>query len=412
MAKAVKLADITLEDRSKFLDAILIPADDENQLSAIIKTYSLDADKTSVTYTKIFPPKIDKTSAHYKNGLVEGVAPEPSSMEVGQYKTAVQQYGEYIPFTDKEWKHDAYELVKSYAVPYLRNKFGLLVKEKAFDAALSSANVITDCDLTQFDDLSRIKDILFNNGCDPIDGVNYLLFVPTEVASKMLGVYKDIVDHTTQKEAIIKGEIGEINGFRIIRCNTQALKDVGDGKYRFLAVGRSQVGNPLGKVAYGQDNGEIILKDLGENGQDPLNQNGSVGIKIDGVGWFVVDDSCIISGVSTLEGLKYTTEFNHANGSNIIHDVTTPTGITADVTNLTLAVGETYTFRVIKDADSSDISSTAKYFVSDTNLAAMDGTTTNKITAKKSGVVWVTITSDNSATTVQVIITNAKPTKA
>lgn len=291
------LKDLPLEQREQISDAIIYSAEHEGEFYTEVNHEKLDANKTSMTFIRSYLPKIDKTSERYKNGLMEGVTPDAEEINEAEFSVPVVENGWYFKFTNKAINH-AWLDIKARCSKFLGNIFKSYHDEKIADAYLSSANTVTGCDLLDEKDLLRLNTILFKNGAVPFAGGFYKLRVAPEVADAMLAKFKDIITHTTEKNAIVVGEIGELCGFRIIKSRLQAFAfNSSANTSKFVAYGMTAKGEyPVSIVAYDNMADSIILTPLGGLGNDPLKQRGAIGLYVDGHGFYVFDDGICVTG--------------------------------------------------------------------------------------------------------------------
>ena len=391
----IKLGDLPEEQKAEIKDLILYSMEHEGEFYTETNKEPLDANKTSMTYTRSYLPEIDKTSDRYKNGLVEGETPEPEKINEADFTVTVTENGWYYNYTNKLMNH-SYRPMKERFTKFLGNLSKSYHDEKIADAYLRSANVVTDIDLFDLEDLLKLADILYVNGARPF-GEFYKLKVAPEVATKMLVTYKDLFTHTTQKENIVKGEIGEIGGFRVIKSKLQAFKVGSDGKSKFIAYGTNDKGRyPVTQVAYDDMNGKIIVKPLGSNGNDPLNQRGSIGFYLDGHGFFVEDDSAVVRG--EVSGVTAVTAFDNANRSNLISSTIAASNIYPDVTVFELAKDATRTLAITDENNKTLTGCTFESTNTDIATVSEEGL----VTGVKQGTARIVISKGNAVCVVSV----------
>lgn len=402
----VKLGDLPQEEKEQIREAIIYSAEHEAEFYSDVNKTPLDENKTSMTYTRSYLPEIDKTSDRYKNGLVEGETPDPEKINEADFTVPVNENGWYYRFTRKTLNH-AYRNVKTTMTKYLQNIFNSYHDEKIADTYLSSANIVTSIDLLKLEDLLKLNTILFKNKATTFEGGFYKLRVGPEIADKMLVAYKDIITHTTQKESVVSGEIGEIGGFRIIKSRLQAFQ-VSSGKGKFVAYGLTQKGEyPVGITSYDDLNAEIIYHKPGTNGNDELNQRGSLGLFVDGHGFYMFDDSICVTGEATISGLTSVDVFDNSKRSNLVSETIAASNLYPDVTVFELAKSKTHTL-VVTDENGTDITSSCTFESSNTDVATVDNTTTKgKVTAVKQGTARIVISKGDAANVVTVKVTNA-----
>lgn len=418
MNEITRLSDFVSQNQAEIEKAISYSAEHKGVLSRFVNRKTISGDRTSISFHKAYLPEVDRDSDEYKNGLVEGVTPPPSSLNLAEVSEPLVPWGDWIPYSDRLAEHAYGDLVDE-ARRSLANKASSYDDEKCTDAYLSSGNTITGFDPTDFADLVKIKTILQKNGAEPLNG--FFIFVCSpDLGAVILNKHKDIITHTTRSEDVITGELGEIAGLRIVPSNAQALQGtLGDSKttFPFIAFGMTTRGLfPVTAAGYGSKNARLIVKDPGElggtdeNGRpDALNQRGSIGIKIDGTGFYVNDDSAIVTGTCDVSETTVLTEkFDPSNTSKMSGIWQSPSGIYADVSHVAVKKGGTYTLSV-KDSAGSAITNTAsqsdklKFKSLDEAIATVDSTGT--ITGVKDGITQIVIAdaTDGAKSTLVVV---------
>lgn len=399
----VKLGDLPQEEKEQIRDAIIYSAEHEGEFYSEVNKTPLDENRTSMTFTRSYLPEIDKTSDRYKNGLVEGVTPDPEEINEADFTVPVNENGWYYRFTRKALNH-AFRSIKQRCIKFLQNIFKSYHDEKIADAYLSSANIVTNIDLLKLNDLLTLHTILFKNGAVEFNGF-YKLKVAPEIADQMLIAYKDIITHTTQKESIVKGEIGEIGGFRVIKSKLQAFK-VSDGKGRFVAYGLTTKGEyPVGITSYDDMNAEIIYHKPGTNGNDELNQRGSIGLYVDGHGFYVYDDAICVTGTATITDLKSVDIFDNSKRSNLVSTTIAASNLYPNVTVFELVAGTAQTLVVTDEEGTTIAANTLTYESTNTDVATVS--TAGVVTGVKQGTSRIVISKDDKVNVVTVKVTNA-----
>lgn len=398
----IKLGDLPEEQRMKFYDAIMYSAKHDTEFFNEVNKVGLDSSSHSITFERQYLPEIDKTSDRYKHGIVEGVTPSPEQLTLSYYTATTKKNGWYFKFTDDMLNH-AFHSVKERCLTQLKNTFNSYHDEKIIDAYFNSASIITgDKDLTSLEFLSELRAVLKKQGAVPFEGGFYKLVVPMEASAKMLIAFKDILTHTTEKNAIVKGELGEVMGFRLIESKLQAFSE--GGKLRYLAYGKTSEGKyPVTSVAYDGMNSRIIFKNLGELGNDPLNQRGSIGLKVDGHGFFVAYDEVCVHG--TIDGSKVATVnkvlTSDSQRNGYVASYTTASNIYPSVTTLQLAKGDTHTLVINNENQEAQENSSFAY--ESTNAGVATVSTAGVITAVEAGLARITISSKTDPTKVNVV---------
>lgn len=399
----VKLGDLPQEEKEQIRDAVIYSAEHEGEFYSEVNKTPLDENRTSMTFTRSYLPEIDKTSDRYKNGLVEGVTPDPEQINEADFTVPVNENGWYYRFTRKALNH-AFRSIKQRCIKFLQNIFKSYHDEKIADAYLSSANIVTNIDLLKLNDLLTLHTILFKNGAVEFNGF-YKLKVAPEIADQMLIAYKDLITHTTQKESIVKGEIGEIGGFRVIKSKLQAFK-VSEGKGKFVAYGLTTKGEyPVGITSYDDMNAEIIYHKPGTNGNDELNQRGSIGLYVDGHGFYVYDDAICVTGTATIADLKNVDIFDNSKRSNLVSTTIAASNLYPNVTVFELKAGTAQTLVVTDEEGTTIAADTLTYESTNTDVATVS--TAGVVTGVKQGTSRIVISKDDKVNVVTVKVTTA-----
>lgn len=421
-AEMIKLGDLPLEQKEQISDAIIYSAEHIGEFYNEVNHVKLDANKTSMTFMRSYLPKIDKTSDRYKNGLVEGVTPDPETINEAEFTVSVNENGWWYPFTNKALNH-AWTDIKTRCAKFLANLFRTYHDEKIADTYLTSANVATNVDLLNLKDLLTLNTILFKSGAQTFEGGFYKLIVAPEIKDAMLLKFKDLITHTTKKEAVVNGELGELAGFRIIASRLQAFEGKSSGsdyKYPFVAYGTNQKGEYAVSIcAYDSMAEHVIFTPLGGLGNnDALHQRGSIGLYVDGHGFYVSDDSVAVRGEYTSTGTDKVSPivaFDDSNRSNLSATGEAGSGLFLNATNIGLTKNGTWTLKVMDEngeiiKNSSVTSSNAAI----ATVTAVKGTSDDAannvaftIKGIKSGVAVISVkktASDTKVTTATVIV--------
>lgn len=313
LGEMIKLGDLPLEQKEQISDAIKYSAEHEGEMFTQVNHAPLDANKTSMVFMRSYLPKIDKTSDRYVNGLLEGVTPDPEQINEAEFSVSVIENGWYYKFTNKAMKH-SWLSIKARCSKFLANLFKTYHDEKIADAYLSSANTVTGFDPLDYADLLRVKSILFKNGGS---GEVYLKS-NFEVIDAMCMQYKDILEGNKKNEVILEGEVGKVAGIHLVKSRLQAFEKASSA-HPFIVYCKNQSGEyPVTICAYDDMAESIIVTPLGGLGNDPLKQRGSIGLYVDGHGFYVSDDSVCIRGTiahsdisAKLSSLVPSTNFAH-----------------------------------------------------------------------------------------------------
>lgn len=291
LGEMLKLGDLPLEQKEQISDAIKYSAEHNGEFYTEVNHAKLDENKTSMSFMRSYLPVIDKTSERYKNGLLEGVAPDPEQINEAEFSVSVIENGWYYTFTNKAVNH-AWTDIKARCSKYLSNIFSSYHDEKIADAYLSSANTVTGFNPLKYEDLLRLSSILYANGGTG----EIILKANSSVIDAMVMQYKDILEDGMKNEAVVEGEVGKVAGIHLRKSRLQAFEKKGTA-HPFVVYCKNKNGEyPVTIAAYDNMAEKIILTPLGGLGNDPLKQKGAIGLYVDGHGFYVSDDSICIAG--------------------------------------------------------------------------------------------------------------------
>jgi hypothetical protein len=109
--------------------------------------------------------------------------------------------------------------------------------------------------------------------------------------------YKDIFEANKKNDIVLEGEVGKVAGIRLVKSRLQAFDKDGSSNHPFICYCKNQNGEyPVTICAYDNMAEDIIVTPLGGLGNDPLKQRGSIGLYVDGHGFYVSDDAVCIRG--------------------------------------------------------------------------------------------------------------------
>ena len=311
-ANSITLAGTKLIEEKEYYDKKLeVILEDDKSLSQYFEqdTQPYNTGKT-FTFRKtvpIVPPT---------EPLQEGVTPDPNKIGLREYKVAMSPWGDWLTFTDEIKKYAIDDLVGDMQI-VLANSAVELKNNRRYLAMTSSRNrwfagleasavtgdlatVRTSVTGFAIADFPKIKAFFGRMNVKPFPGGDFVVLVSPEIEADMLSVKKDSTNYTfielnknANYKPIYEGEIGKILGFRFVvsRAVTES-----DGVHKCIVLGMYQSKKPLIERAVGSGKPEMIFNDLGSAGSnDPLKQKGTVGYKIDAVGFAVRSDvACLV----------------------------------------------------------------------------------------------------------------------
>lgn len=346
-ANSITLAGTKLIEEKEYYDKNLqVILEEDKSLSQFFEqdTQPYNTGKT-FTFRKTIP--ITPPTAP----LEEGVIPDPNKIGLREYKVSMNPWGDYFTFTDEIKKYAIDDIVGDMS-DALGNSAVELMNQRRYLAMTSSGNHwfagLTNEQVTgalttiresvggiTISDLPKIKAFLFRMKVKPLPGGDYVFIVSPEIEADMMSPAKNTSQYTfieltknANYKPIYEGEIGRILGFRFVVNNAIVEQD---GVHKCIILGMYQGKKALIERAVGSGKPEMIFNDLGSSGaNDPLKQKGTVGYKIDAVGFAVRSDvACLVYECKPT--LSFDTEYPQQAESLIIKQVNIG-GTTGEVT--------------------------------------------------------------------------------
>lgn len=350
MADLVKHTDLSVEQIADIQKSLLVSLRSKEAFWDKFCSHSKIGDGfSSYKWRKLNIPQLKQSDLV---NLTEGVTPAGLSMEYVAFSVSPVNFGDWIGYTDESKKYnfddvtaDAKEILAQRAFESVEGR-----KAKQFIQGTCTidlnANSVTDGFMK---DLLKARTILRKNKVQALRNGKFGCIIAPEHAAEVLLAYKDKITHTSEKEAIINGYIGELAGFILFENADDVMyKDyyfktsdaaVVDGKTYYtksgdvytavaepatasianyyekgaksyvLFLGKTEKGLPVETVAFGDDSVKVINKPLGSLPQavvesstvvgvrgDTLDQRGSVGFKVMGFATRILHDEAIIRG--------------------------------------------------------------------------------------------------------------------
>lgn len=244
--------------------------------------------------------------------LVEGVTPDANSLTVTEYAFSVKQYGDWIPLSDR-MQNESFDQILAETSELLGEEaaevFNIIMMDKltkgtnVFYANAKTKETLTASDTITINDLHKMKAVFKRNNVKPFANGKYVLRISPDVEydfkaqTATNASWVDIMKYDNS-EAIIKGEIGSIAGFKVVVDNTiKTANDRGSGTQKVhlcLAYGK----DAFAAVELAGENAgdiDVIHKGLGSSGtNDPLNQKQTLGWKHNGFGVGILYDEALI----------------------------------------------------------------------------------------------------------------------
>ena len=237
--------------------------------------------------------------------LTEGHTPDPEKMVYVNFKATVADYGSWIEYTDAAKRYNFDNVV--------RDAKAVLGDHADQQAELRKGRqfVSGTCTITEganfLATLLKARTILKKNGGSPVSRGKYIAILSSEQAAEVLTTYKDSIQYTSQKEALIDGYLGELGGFILYETVSPVIYKSSSVAYT-LFIAKSKFGMPVGTISIGNSSVEVYDNGLGsvpeyDNGvakPDALHQRGSVGYKVMGFGTRIIADECVLRAEHTV----------------------------------------------------------------------------------------------------------------
>jgi N4-gp56 family major capsid protein len=223
--------------------------------------------------------------------LTEGVTPDAVGATINQVEATVEQYGLVVRIADLAELTARHPLVQQCL-----NRMGLHAAEtydqlifNVLDAATNNYRPngkagdsnLTPSDQVTYNDFVALQATLMDSAARPVQGQNYVMVVPPQVAASLQKDPDWKSSHQlAQPEAIWNGQIGRLANFDVVVSNapafaatTQASPSGSANKvYSFFAIGRDSY-----QITDLQSLEVIVTPPGGQS--DPLKQNYKLGYK-------------------------------------------------------------------------------------------------------------------------------------
>ena len=160
--------------------------------------------------------------------LQEGKTPDSLSLTYVSFKVAPVNFGNWIGYTDEAKKYNFDDVV--------RDAKTRLASDAAQQCDLRKGVqfISTACTMSPANDIQatllNARTYLRKNHVKTINGTRFGAIIPPEIANMVLSEYANAVTHTSQKEALINGYIGEFCGFVLFENSDDVMYEVSEGK--------------------------------------------------------------------------------------------------------------------------------------------------------------------------------------
>lgn len=247
MADLVKHGELSIEQIAHIQKNILVFINRDTFWDKFCSHTSVPEGESSIEWRKLNVPKL---SPDQIANLTEGVTPQNLQMEYVKFSVSPVDYGDWIAYTDKSKKYNYDDVVRDAKVVLSQRARDNAEIRKAMQFISGTctmdltANNVTDHFLK---DLLKARTILIKNKIKPLANGKFGCILTPEQAAEVLIDYKSAITHTSEKEALINGYLGELGGFVLYECGDQIMYK--EAKDAVAAV----AGTPLAANAAGTE---------------------------------------------------------------------------------------------------------------------------------------------------------------
>ncbi len=296
----VKHGELTVQQVAHIEKHLITFANRETFWDKFCSHKAIEAGRDSVEWRKLNVPTLKPDQI--KN-LAEGETPASMKLEYVKFAVKPVTYGNYFEYTDESKRYNYDDVVADAKVVLAAD-----AKDQS-EIRIAQQYMSGTCTLTAtnnfLNDLLKARTIFKKNkNIKPISGNKYGCILTPEKAAEVLVAYEKSITHTSQKEALINGYIGELGGFILFECGDDVMYTTESGTtYGYiLFIGKTDLGMPVGTVAFGSDQIQVFDNGLGsvptmvegEIRPDALHRIGTVGYKRMGFATRIIADEAIL----------------------------------------------------------------------------------------------------------------------
>lgn len=287
---------------------------------------SVNDGHSSYEWRKLNLPKVKLSDI---KDMQEGITPEGLTLEYVKFAVRPVNFGTYIPYTDESVKYNFDDVKRDASTRLGQHAFETVELRKARQFVAGTCTMSTTVDF--FKDATKARTILKKNNVKPISGNKYGCILTSEQAGEVLSTYQDKIQHTSQKEAVIDGYIGELNGFVLFENTSEVLYKNETTAY-CLFIGKANGEMPVKTVSFGNANVEVYNNALGSGVSvdaegnvvnDHNHQHGSVSYKVMGFATTITYDEAIVRAEYTIPSI-YELEVTDADRTGYVAKESSP----------------------------------------------------------------------------------------
>ena len=298
MSDLVKHSDLSVEQMSDIQKSVQVASREEPFWGKFCSHTQYQEGHDAIEWRKLVLTNL--TVSDLKN-LSEGHTPDPKKLAYVNFKSTVESYGNWIPYTDESKRYNFDDVVKDAKTVLADDASQQAELRRGLQFVAGTCTITAVSGTNGFvKTLLKARTILSKNKAKTING-KYMCILSSEQAADVLIENAAAITHTSQKEALVEGYIGELAGFVLYETTSEAIYKDNSTAY-CLFIGKSAYGMPVGTVSIGDSSVETYDNPLGSIPEyfegdvrpDSLHQRGSVGYKVMGFGTRVVADECIL----------------------------------------------------------------------------------------------------------------------
>jgi len=213
MADLVKHGELTIEQIADIKKNILVSLrDNDNFWDKFCGHDNVARGYSSLEWRKLNIPELKQTDLV---NLQEGITPDSLKLTYVKFKIQPANYGNWIAYTDESKRYNYDDVVADAKARLAADAHDQaeLRKGKQFVSGTCTMDLVSTGTNQYLRSMQNARIILRKNHAKPISGTRYGNILTPEHASDILIEYKDSITHTSQKESIIDGYLGELSGF-------------------------------------------------------------------------------------------------------------------------------------------------------------------------------------------------------
>lgn len=254
--------------------------------------------------------------------LTEGVIPDPSKIKVVEFTDSLINVGSYIKYTRENL--DNIDSIVELGMNQLSHDRLYDLETLKSNAFLGTTSTFTK-GTTWTKTLLGLKTLLMKNKAKTLADGTFAFIAPGEIINDIIEEAGDKLKGTeTGSKVLVEGFVGKYSGFSFYEKDTSEMYSKDGTSGYAIVLGKNSLGEfPVKARDFAGENAEVINKGIGaEDKADPLNQYGTVGSRIDGVGAKLTAPECVLKATIAIDAIASTVDYT----KEIKNDGTVETG--------------------------------------------------------------------------------------